>query len=746
MSDDIAQTWRLGGRVQGVGFRPFVYRIARRSELQGWVRNRAGEVEILAQGKLESLRDFGHALLAEAPPLARPEILSEMPIAAQRFDAFEIRESAAADTDQIHLPPDYFACDECLAELDDKGNRRYRYPFINCTQCGPRYTLISRLPYDRANTAMAAFTLCSRCAAEYSDPLDRRFHAEPIACAVCGPRLEFRSSGEQPRQGEAALAAALEALRHGKIIAIKGIGGYHLLCDARNSAAITGLRRRKQRPDKPLAVMFPLTAGLDELRRSCRLAKPHEAMLRNPIRPVVLVAKMAGADLAPEIAPCSGDIGAMLPYSPLHYLLLKDFAAPLVATSGNRSGEPVLTDNDAAEQRLSAIADGFLHHDRPILRPADDPVYRIIAGKPRPMRLGRGNAPLEIALPVRLTRPTLALGGHLKNTLALGWGDRAVVSPHLGAMDAPRSLALLRQVAADLQSLYGVTAEALCCDAHPRYATTLLARSWGLPVIPIFHHRAHAASLAGEFRDGGDWLIFAWDGAGYGEDGAIWGGEALLGRPGEWRRVASWRNFSLLGGERAAREPWRNAQALCWESGTDWQGSAGASDLLRQAWERGLNCPRTSSVGRLFDAAASFLGLCATASFEGQAATCLEAACAGEGEALSLPLSRDDGIWRSDWQPLLAPLQDHRRSVAQRAAAFHASLARALIDQAIALRTEHGVTRLGVTGGVFQNRILGETVKRLAEREGFTVFIPQTLPCNDAGLSFGQLVEAGALP
>ncbi len=744
MSAEVAQRWRLGGQVQGVGFRPFVYRIARRCELQGWVRNRSGEVEIVAQGRAASLQEFGRALIAEAPPLARPRILSAAPIAAESFATFEIRSSAIADHDHIHLPPDYFACDACLAELDDPGNRRYRYPFINCTQCGPRYTLIENLPYDRGNTSMARFALCARCAADYADPLDRRFHAEPIACPDCGPRLEYRRRDRETRIGEDALAATLEALRSGKIVAAKGIGGYHLLCDARNPAAVVTLRTRKQRPDKPLAVMFPLTPGLDELHRSCRLDAAEEAALCGPIRPIVLVPKKAGSELAPEIAPGCTEIGAMLPYSPLHYLLLKDFGAPLVATSGNISGEPVLTEADEAEERLAAIADGFLHHNRPILRPADDPVYRIIAGAARPLRLGRGNAPLEIELPNALARPTLALGGHLKNTIALGWGNRAVVSPHLGDMGAPRSLALLRRVAADLQALYGVAAEALLCDAHPSYATARIARNWGLPVMPIIHHRAHAAALVGERGTAEDWLIFAWDGAGYGEDGTIWGGEALLGCPGKWRRVGSWRPFSLLGGERAASEPWRSAQALCWETGTAWGAEFAGKELLRQAWERGINCPRTSSVGRLFDAAAAFLGLCAKASFEAQAPSYLEAACDGAGETLSLPLARENGVWRSDWAPLLALLLDGRRSVASRAASFHVSLARALVDQAIAVRDEHGILRLGLTGGVFQNRVLCEAVQRLAEENGFTVFAPRLLPCNDAGLSYGQLVEAGA--
>jgi hydrogenase maturation protein HypF len=732
-----ARKWLFGGRVQGVGFRPFVYRTAQRYRVDGWVRNLAGRVEVVAQGRAESLDSFGKALLAEAPPLARPEKLVDAPVSPQALQGFEILESRADELAHVKVPPDYFACEACLAELHDPRDRRHRYPFINCTQCGPRYTLIRGLPYDRANTTMAGFPLCKRCAAEYADPLDRRFHAEPVACPDCGPQLSFRSGWSAPFTGEAALAACVDALAEGKIVAVKGIGGYHLVCDAASSAAVAALRERKRRPHKPLAVMLPMDVRLaDTVQR---------AALLDPMRPIVLVPKGEVPALAPEVAPGCGEVGVMLPYSPLHHLLLEDFGAPLVATSGNLSGEPVLTDNAEAETRLAQVADAFLHHDRPIARPADDPVYRVILGKPRPVRLGRGNAPLEIDLPFFLPRPMLALGGHLKNTVALGWERRAVVSPHLGDMDAPRSLALLERAAADLQAFYGVRAEAIACDAHPGYGTTRLAAKRGLPVTKVFHHRAHASALAGEFPLGGDWLVFTWDGAGYGEDGTLWGGEALLGRPGEWRRVASLRPFSLPGGERAAREPWRCGLTLCWETGRSWSACPEEGALLHRAWERGVNCPRTSSAGRLFDAAAALLGLVSHSSFEAQAPMALESAATGEGEAVVLPLKRRDGLWVSDWEPLLGRLLDAGASAGERAAVFHATLAYALLDQALAVRAVYGVSRIGLAGGVFQNRLLCERVARDAEAEGFEVLIPERIPCNDAGLAFGQLIETGAL-
>jgi hydrogenase maturation protein HypF len=741
----IARKLILGGRVQGVGFRPFVYRVAQRCGVRGWVRNRAGEVEVLAQGTPEVLHCFRRALVSEAPPLARPTVLSERTVAPEPVADFQIRVSEAALSEHIHLPPDHFVCDECLAELSNSRDRRFRYPFINCTQCGPRYTVIERMPYDRKNTSMTGFPLCQQCRAEYGDPRDRRFHAEPLACPLCGPRLELRTLEIGLGFGMHALSVAVSSLRAGKIIAIKGVGGYHLVCDAANSRVIVALRARKKRPKKPLAVMFPLDRDLAALRRVAVLGPVHEAMLRDPMRPIVLVPKSVGCDLAPEIAPDTVEIGAMLPYSPLHHLLLEDFGAPLVVTSGNVSGEPVLIDNSMAESRLAAVADAFLHHNRPIVRPADDPVYRVVGDRPRPIRLGRGNAPIEIELPCGLARPLLALGGHLKNTVALGWGKRVVVSPHLGEMDTRRGVELLKSVAADLQALYGVHAEMVVCDAHPGYATTRIAQHLGMPVIKVFHHEAHASALAGEFDHNLEWLVFTWDGAGFGRDGTIWGGEAMLGRPRQWRRVATIRPFALLGGDRAAREPWRSALALCWEAGIDWQDCGHDTALLRHAWTRKLNCPLTSSIGRLFDGAASLLGLVSCASYEGQAASHLEAICAGEAEPIALPVARRaDGVWESNWHPLVDCMRNSKHNASARAAIFHATLAEVVLAQARAVREEYGVCRLGLTGGVFQNRVLSERVLSGAQREGFRVFLPEALPCNDAGLSFGQIVEASA--
>ena len=749
-ADDTQRAQRLsvGGRVQGVGFRPFVYRLAHRLGLRGWVRNDAGTVEIFIQGEPYALAEFERALTQEAPPLARPVIAARAAAERQALKTFAIEASRDDLPARVHVPPDYFACDDCLRELHDAGNRRYRYPFINCTQCGPRYTLIRKLPYDRPHTTMAEFALCPECRREYEDPLDRRFHAEPVACPACGPALQFiASGGGEVRDNEAALAQTVAALRAGKVVAVKGIGGYHLMCDARNDIAVSRLRAKKPRPHKPLAVMFPVRGadGLDAVRAAAELAPEHERALRDPVRPIVLAGKKTLAPLSARIAPGLKEIGVMLPYSPLHHLLLEDFGAPLVATSGNVSGEPVLTENAEAADRLAHVAEAFLHHDRPIQRPADDPVLRVIAGVARPLRLGRGNAPLELTLPFTLDKPLLAVGGHMKNTVALAWDDRVVVSPHIGDLDAPRSLAVFEEVIAELQALYGVRPHTIACDAHPVYVSSRWSRRSGVPVLPVFHHYAHAAALAGEHPDVDSWLVFTWDGVGYGVDGTLWGGEMLYGAPGRWQRVGHMRPFHLPGGEKAGREPWRSAASLCWETGTAWKGCPEDVTVAHHAWQRRLNSPQTTAVGRLFDAAAALTGLNHRSDYEGQGPMMLEAACTGAGQFVPLPLRRNkQAQWETDWAPLLPLLLDEYRTIAERAGVFHTSLAHALLAQARAVREERGELTVGLGGGVFQNRVLVEQTLQLLWENGFDVRLAERLPCNDAGISYGQVIEARA--
>ena len=733
--------------MQGVGFRPFVYRLAIDLGLTGWVRNTAGRVEILIQGEPNRLGEFTTRLIEQAPPLAAPHLSHASEEKHDQLSEFVIAHSDSIGERDAHVPPDYFACGECQSEMRDPRDRRYRYPFINCTQCGPRYTIIDRLPYDRPNTSMSSFPMCPECQTEYTDPLNRRFHAEPVACPVCGPLLQFRQGQSAVNEDEAALAETLSVLRSGGTVAVRGIGGYHLMCDATNETTVRQLRERKHRPHKPLAVMVPQT-GADGCSAVRQVAAPTDselALLRDPRRPIVLCRARGDNGLADSVAPGLQELGLFLPYSPLHHLILDTFGGPLVATSGNISGEPVLTDPDEVEQRLGAVADAFLHHNRPIRRPADDSVYRVIADNGRSFRIGRGVTPLELQLSIDLPEAVLAVGAHMKNTIALGWRDRAVISPHIGELDSPRSVAVFAQVIEDLQRLYGIRIKHIVCDAHPNYASSRWARSQSLPVTEVYHHHAHASAVFGEFNVEQDLLVFTWDGTGYGEDGRIWGGEGFLGRPGRWRRVTSFRPFRLPGGDKAGREPWRSAAALCWEAGRDMVYSPDGAELALQAWRRDINCASSTAVGRLFDAAASLLDVCQYASFEGQGPMMLEAtADERDLHEPSLPLFINEvGVLCGDWEALLSLLLDRKEDVAEKAARFHAVVAQTLCTFATRISEQSGVNIVGLSGGVFQNRRLTEAVKGLLQAKGFTVLIPMQVPCNDAGISYGQIIDFG---
>ena len=771
------------GRVQGVGYRPFVYVTAHELGITGSVLNGSGKVFIHAEGAAADLDRLEAALVTLAPPLARPHLATSRTVEPMGAAAFEILASDDTTEPEIHVPPDLFTCDDCLAELNDPDERRHGYPFINCTQCGPRYTIITAMPYDRPNTSMAGFELCADCRAEYLSPRDRRFHAQPLACPVCGPRLEFMDAGQpvgggnrgserarsqsrtmfapaggpdrsecrtEPRSGIQAetklpdsLQQAVAALEAGRIVAVKGVGGYHLVCDAANDDAVRALRERKRRPDKPLAVMFPLRGadGLDALREQVVLDEVTAAAVVGPARPIVLARKKGPFRLSPGLAPGLSELGVFLPYSPLHHELLAAFGRPLVATSGNISGEPVITDKAAAQQRLAGIVDDFLHHDRPIVRPADDPVVRPMAGMARTLRLGRGLAPLELDLPRKLPRPVLATGGHMKVTVALAWDRRVVISPHIGDLDSPRSNEVFSNIISDIQRLYDVDCEVIACDLHPAYASTRWAAEQGLPLLRVQHHAAHASALAGEHPEVKDWLVFTWDGVGYGSDGTLWGGEALAGRPGAWQRQASFRPFRLVGGDRAGREPWRSAAALLWATGRD----AEVEPLARQAWQREINTFETSAVGRLFDAAAALVLGRDRASFEGQGPMELEHVARDGCDYVSLPLAEDgQGLLRSDWSPLVGMLIDPSRDAAERAGMFHESMAQALLDQALAVRERSDYAAVGLSGGVFQNRRLTERVVAKLEAVGLDVRLHREVPANDGGLCFGQVIEAMA--
>ena len=735
----------VSGRVQGVGFRPFTYRLAQRFALTGWVRNDAGRVLLHVEGHDADLDRFEVALIREAPPLAEAYLRRSEPIECMGSAEFRILASEAAEAPEIHLPPDLHCCPDCRVELLDQTQRRFRYPFTNCTQCGPRYTLIEALPYDRASTSMRGFALCPSCQAEYENPADRRFHAEPLACPQCGPGLSFECDGVTLSGNEAALRAAIECLRSGAILAVKGVGGYHLMCDPASDAVVARLRERKCRPDKPLAVMFPEDGpdGLQAVRASVILSAIEAQACASAARPIVLAARIPGDRLSAALAPGLHELGVFLPYSPLHHLLLQGFGGPLVATSANLSGEPVLTDPAEARARLANIADAYLHHDRPIVRPADDAVVRRVGARMRVIRAGRGGAPIERPCAVRFERPTLAVGGHMKAAIALGWDERIVLSPHIGDLDSLRSRTVFEQLINDLQRLYRVAVEQVVCDPHRGYASARWAAASGLPVVRIQHHIAHASALAGEQPQIGRWLTFAWDGMGLGLDGELWGGEALLGAAGSWRRVASWRRFEVVGADQVAREPWRSAAALLWDVGQPWQPKAAGGELAQQAWMQRARTQRTSSVGRLFDAAAALVLGVESISFEGQAAMRLESAAAPRGPCVPLALERDaEGVWRSDWAALLPTLGDVSLPASTRAAVFHESIAQALLDQVRKIAETESFEAVGLTGGVFQNRWLAERVLSLLAAEGVRALLPVAVPANDGGLAFGQLIEA----
>jgi len=743
-----ARYYVLSGHVQGVGFRPFVYQLAQQYQINGWIENQMGQVAIHAEGSTENIRSFRHALIENAPPYSNPELRIDKRVKCDDFNSFSIRSSNPDTATDVRVISDLPVCDLCLQEMRDPNNRRYRYPFINCMHCGPRYTLIREMPYDRANTTMHSFALCKDCQLEYQDPLNRRHHAEPIACAKCGPVLQFQKSSQTISESEAALAATIHSLKQGEIVAVKGIGGYHLMVDACNDRAVTQLRRRKPRPHKPLAVMID-QAQLDQ---HVLTTTEQITFLNDKVHPILLLPRQPGSRLSTLIAPGLQDVGVMLPYSPLHHLLLTEFGGPLVATSANISGEPLLTDNHQVQFRLSNIADAFLHHNRHIQRPADDPVYRVIQGEPRVIRLGRGNAPLELELPIQLQHPVLAVGGHMKNTVALAWNNRMVISPHIGELDTMRGEQVFMQVIRDLQQLYHVKAQYVVCDAHPHYTSHTWAKNCGLPYLSVLHHHAHASVLPGEFPESSRWLVFSWDGTGYGADATVWGGEALLGTSGTWQRVASMRPFYLPGGDRAGREPWRSAAALCWEAGIDWQPNHAEARLAKQAWSKKINCPQSSAVGRLFDAAACLIGMLDQTSFEGQAPMLLEANAQlsntkqAAADALTLELEQDkQGIWRSDWSRLLIMLLDPQLSLEVKASCFHESLALNLLHQALQVRDQHGEFAVGLSGGVFQNRVLTERAMELLRQHGFAGYLPQQVPVNDGGLCFGQIFEAHAV-
>jgi len=810
----------ITGIVQGVGFRPFVYGLARRLTLTGWVRNTSAGVDIEVDGPAEALNSFRQALLNEAPPLARIDQLEMQERQPDSFTSFEIIHSEPISGAFQPISPDVSICPDCLRELFDPRDRRYRYPFINCTNCGPRFTIIADIPYDRPNTTMADFPLCPDCAAEYSDPLDRRFHAQPVACPTCGPHIWLEGNPEKGFQvpnfeKDAAMIETRRLLCEGKIVAIKGLGGFHLACDATNAQAVAELRRRKLRVDKPFALMMP---DIQTVKSHCFLSPEEQALLEARERPIVILRRKPGSNIAQEVAPNQDTIGVMLPYTPLHYLLFASDKAesgapyepgsmhlePLVfvMTSGNLSEEPIASDNEAARLRLSTLADAFLMHNRPIRTRCDDSVVRVFPSNtsdrdrgnrdrfdtPRlamtsnqkrtksslfQVRRSRGYAPY----PVHLSResiPLLAAGAELKNTFCLARDRYAFLSHHIGDLENYETLQSFEDGIAHFERVFRVQPEAVAYDLHPNYLATryALERSEreSIPAIGVQHHHAHIATCMAENGLGEDRPVIgvSFDGTGYGDDGAIWGGEFLLANYKEYQRAAHLAYTPLPGGDAAVRRPARIALAYLWQSGLDWiPGLPPLNSLteeertvLQAQLERHINAPLTSSMGRLFDAAASLAGVRQAINYEAQAAIEFEAlADPGEEKAYRFelrtesepaPTNNDSSsperlVQIIDPAPLFRSMLDNiQAGIAAPiiSARFHNAVAEMVVEVCRNLRDRSGISEIALSGGVWQNvTLLSKTIRGLGQ-ENFSVYLHHTVPTNDGGLSLGQAVIA----
>jgi hydrogenase maturation protein HypF len=788
------------GAVQGVGFRPFVFRLAESRQLKGWVNNSSQGVTIEIEGESDILQLFLIALEQDKPPRSQIDRITVTELELVGYQGFEIRASSGGEK-TVTVLPDLSTCNDCLAEIFNPQNRRYHYPFTNCTNCGPRYSIIEALPYDRPLTTMKSFQMCAVCLAEYHNPRDRRFHAQPNACPDCGPQLEYwDQKGKIDSLGDAALLATVEAIKTGKILAIKGLGGFHLMVDASNFEAVQKLRDRKQRPHKPLALMYP---NLEQVKQDCWVSDQEEDLLLSAASPIVLLKRKfappqsplerlnppqsplkrlnppqsplkrgKNKKLAENIAVDNSYLGVMLPYTPLHHLLLKALDFPIVATSANLSDEPLCTDEQAALEKLNRIADNFLVHNRPIFRPIDDSIVRVIADQIMVIRRARGYAPYPVQLDDRdaIPQPILAVGGHLKNTIAIARQNQVYLSQHIGDLSNALTYQSFLNTIDSLASLYDFRPAMIAQDAHPEYRSSQYAQSQPLPCYPVQHHYAHILSVVAEHRLKSPVLGIAWDGTGYGLDNTLWGGEFIHIHDHHWQRMAHFETFPLIGGEMAVKEPRRIALALLATANLEVPQSlkqAFSEDELRlftKMLNRRLNCPLTSSVGRLFDGIAALLNLYPTITFEGQAAIALENQAIIQqfphskgdlgglnskgdlGESnnlLSYPFTLKQNSKSEpiiiQWQPLLTSiLQDLKEAlpISQIAAKFHHTL----VEIIIAIAHQVGIPQVVLTGGCFQNAYLLEAAISRLKAENFLPYWPQNVPPNDGGLALGQVL------
>ncbi|MGD9722006.1 MAG: carbamoyltransferase HypF [Pirellulales bacterium] len=757
------------GIVQGVGFRPYVYHLAQRLRLAGCVRNESGAVHVEIEGEPHALNRFCRELSHKPPPLAAIERISWRPLTCRGDAEFVIAESAAESADDVFISPDVATCPDCWRELFDPTDRRFRYPFLNCTNCGPRLTIIQGAPYDRALTTMAPFAMCAACRGEYHDPRNRRYHAQPTCCPRCGPRLSLLSDRGVPLATRDPLATFALALRAGQIGALKGLGGFHLACDAGNERAVAELRRRKRRDAKPLAVMV---VDVEQARAWCNISAAERQLLESRARPIVLLRRKnpcladspSRLGIAQAVAPGNPYLGVMLPYTPLHYLLL-DIAGriPLVMTSGNRSDEPIAYDDQAALEQLAGIADLFLTHNRPIHVRCDDSVTRVVGHHEYPIRRSRGAAPRPVALPVECSTPTLAVGGQLKSTFALGRGGSAVMSHHLGDLDHLRAYRAFERDIALYEELFDVHPSLIVHDLHPDYASTSYALRratlLGIDTLGVQHHHAHIAACMAEHGLRSPVLGVAFDGTGLGTDGAIWGGEFLIANLAGFRRAAHLRYVPLPGGDQAIRQPWRAAVAHALDAGCNPAlvnsiVSHESLRVIRQMLDRGVNCPHTSSVGRLFDAVAALTRIQTEVSFEGQAAMQLEwlaTAARPDGSYpfdLQCPPGGSSPPYEIDTRPLLRAVAEDvsrgatRQRIARR---FQSTMVDIIAAVCARLRNDTQLADVVLSGGVFLNVLLTEEAVARLTADGFRVWRHEQVPPNDGGISLGQLAVAAAI-
>jgi hydrogenase maturation protein HypF len=748
----------LRGIVQGVGFRPFVFNLARLHGLNGWVNNSSEGVHLEVEGSPERIEQFTQEVTRKAPPQAKIESLQCEDLKPAGGAGFEIRESVEEAGKYQLISPDIATCPACREEIHTPSDRRYRYPFTNCTQCGPRFTIIEDIPYDRPKTTMAKFRMCPDCRREYDDPADRRFHAQPNACPVCGPQLRLVDPEGNPIPSPDPLSSAISLLKEGKILALKGLGGFLLACDARVASPVEALRQRKHRPDKPFAVMLPRLAAI---REHCEVSEGEEKLLLSPESPIVLLSWKEGSSIDRAVAPRQRYLGVQLPYTPLHHLLMKESGMALVMTSGNRSEEPIAKDNEEALARLRGIADAFLLHDRDIFIQYDDSVAAVVKGRSHVLRRARGYAPFPIRLPFS-TKPILACGGELKNTFCLTRDHYAFVSQHMGDLENLETLNHFQRTVEIYRRLFRIQPEVVAYDLHPEYLSTKYAL--GLPgkKVGIQHHFAHLAGCLAENGEAGPAIGLSFDGLGYGTDGALWGGEFLVGDFRSFRRRAHFEYLPMPGGAAAIRHPWRMALSYVYHLlGKERlmkvlplftraaQSSASGEEKIRvflRQMDKRMNSPLTSSCGRLFDGVSALLGLCPSISFEGQAAMELEMIAdreeGGEYEFILEPEADQEIIrLRPIIDGILLDL-DRGTSPSRISGKFHNTLVE--IGKAVCekIRRQGGPEKVALSGGVFQNRLLLERMTTALERAGFQVLVHRQVPCNDGGLSLGQAVIA----